>query len=76
MIGPDLVLYAKDKGQLITYRLKTTQSHRKSYADVRRREHEFQVDDWVFLKVSPMKWMMRIGKKGKLSPTYVGPYKI
>ena len=44
--------------------------------DVRRRELEFQVDDWVFLKVSPMKAVMRFGKKGKLGPRYVGPYKI
>ncbi|WMV40253.1 hypothetical protein MTR67_033638 [Solanum verrucosum] len=40
------------------------------------RELEFQVDDWVFLKVSPMKGVMRFGKKGKLSPRYVGPYRI
>ena len=43
---------------------------------VRRRELEFQVDDWVFLQVSPMKGVMRFGKKGKLSPRYVGLYKI
>ncbi|WMV37238.1 hypothetical protein MTR67_030623 [Solanum verrucosum] len=40
------------------------------------RELEFQVDDWVFLKVSPMKGLMRFGKKEKLSPRYVGPYRI
>ncbi|XP_069148044.1 uncharacterized protein [Solanum lycopersicum] len=39
-------------------------------------ELEFQVDDWVLLKVSPMKGVMRFGKKGKLNPRYVGPYKI
>ncbi|WMV24711.1 hypothetical protein MTR67_018096, partial [Solanum verrucosum] len=47
-----------------------------SYADIRRRELEFQVDDWVFLKVLPMKGVMIFRKKGKLSPIYVGPYKI
>ena len=76
MIGPDSVLYAMEKVQLIRDRLKTVQSRHKSYADVRRRELEFQVDDWIFLKVSPMKGVMRFGKKGKLSPRYVGPYKI
>ncbi|WMV10310.1 hypothetical protein MTR67_003695 [Solanum verrucosum] len=64
------------KVQLIRDRLKTAQSRQKSYANVRRRELEFQVDDWVFLKVSPMKGVMRFGKKGKLSPRYVGSYKI
>ena len=45
LIGPDSVLYAMEKVQLIRDRLKTAQSHQKSYADVRRREPEFQVDD-------------------------------
>ena len=63
LIGPDSVLYAMDKVQLIRDRLKTTQSRQKSYADVRRRELEFQVDDWVFMKVSPMKGVTRFGKK-------------
>ena len=49
---------------------------KKSYADVRTRELDFKVDDWFFLKVSPMKGVMRFGKKGKISPRYVGPYKI
>ena len=62
--------------QLITDRLKTSQSRQKSYADVSRRELDFQVDDWIFLKVSPMKGVMRFGKKGKLSTIYVEPYKI
>ena len=68
LIGPDSVLYAMEKVQLIRDRLKTAQSRQKSYAYVRRRELEFQVDDWVFLKVSPMKGVMRFGKKGKISP--------
>ena len=76
LIGPNSVLDAMEKMQLIRDRLKTVQSRQKSYADVRRRELEFQVDDWVFLKVSPMKGVMRFGKKGKLSPRYVGPYRI
>ena len=48
LIVPDSVLYAMDKVQLIRDRLHTAQSRQKSYADVRRRELEFQVDDWVF----------------------------
>ncbi|KAH0758120.1 hypothetical protein KY290_021613 [Solanum tuberosum] len=76
LIGLDLVYDVMDKVQLIRDRLKLAQSRQKSYADVRRRELEFQVDEWVFLKVSPMKGVMRFGKKEKLSPRYVGPYKI
>ncbi|KAL6209665.1 hypothetical protein ACLB2K_020605 [Fragaria x ananassa] len=37
---------------------------------------EFQVGDWVFLKLSPWKWVIRFGKRGKLSPRYIGPYEI
>ncbi|XP_070034599.1 uncharacterized protein [Nicotiana tomentosiformis] len=48
--------------------IETAQSHQKSYSDVRRRDLEFKEDDWVFLKVSPIKGIMRFGKKGKLSP--------
>ncbi|XP_009800237.2 uncharacterized protein [Nicotiana sylvestris] len=65
-----------EKVKLIRDRLRTAQSWQKSYADVRRRDLEFDEEGWVFLKVSPMKGVMRFGKKGKLSPRYVGPYKI
>ena len=43
---------------------------------MRKRELEFQVDEWVLLKVSPMKGMMRFGKKWKVNPRYVVPYTI
>ena len=76
MVGKDSVLYAMEKVQLIRDRAKTSQSHQKSYADVWRRELEFQVYHWIFLKVSPMKGVMIFDKKGMLSPRYVGPYKI
>ncbi|XP_075103258.1 uncharacterized protein LOC142177970 [Nicotiana tabacum] len=76
LLGPDLVYQAMDKVNLIQRHLKTAQSRQKSYSDMRRRDLEFQVDDWVFLKVSPMKGVMRFGKKGKLSPQYIGPYRI
>ncbi|WMV08796.1 hypothetical protein MTR67_002181 [Solanum verrucosum] len=52
------------------------QSRQKSYANVRRRYLEFEVDDWVYLDISPMKGVMRFGKKGKLSPRRVGSYQI
>ena len=64
-VGPDSVFYAMEKVQLIRDRLKTTQSRQKSYADVRSRELEFQVDDWVFLKVSPMKGLINFEIKAR-----------
>jgi hypothetical protein len=35
-----------------------------------------KIGDLVMLKVSPWKGVMRFGKKGKLSPKYIGPFKI
>nr|XP_033516097.1 uncharacterized protein LOC117280494 [Nicotiana tomentosiformis] len=52
------------------------QSRQKSYSDKRHHDLEFMVGDKVFLKVSPMKGVMRFGKKGKLSPRFIGPYEI
>nr|GEV73190.1 putative reverse transcriptase domain-containing protein [Tanacetum cinerariifolium] len=48
----------------------------ESYADVRRKPLEFQVRDKVMLKVSPWKGVIRFGKRGKLNPRYIGPFKI
>ena len=53
-----------------------SQSRQKSYADNRRRELEFEVGDFVLLKVSPWKGAFRIKGRGKLSPRFVGPYEI
>ncbi|XP_050217548.1 uncharacterized protein LOC126668385, partial [Mercurialis annua] len=57
-------------------RLETAFSRHKSYADPKRKDIEFQVGDFVFLRVSPMKGVVRFGVKGKLAPRYIGPYEI
>ena len=76
LLGPELVQLTVEKIALIKERLKTTQSRQKSYVDNLRRDLEFEVGDHVFLKVSPMKSVIRFGKKGKLSPRFVGPFEI
>ncbi|KAL4014301.1 hypothetical protein IC575_026501 [Cucumis melo] len=48
----------------------------EEYADERRKDLEFDVGDMVFLKVAPMKSVLRFEKKGKLSPRFVGPFEI
>ncbi|KAM3376554.1 hypothetical protein P3S68_015269 [Capsicum galapagoense] len=67
---------AIEKVKLIRDILKTAQSRQKSYADLTRRDLEFEVDDLVYLKFSPKKGVKKFGKKVKLSPRYVGPYRI
>ncbi|XP_049378004.1 uncharacterized protein LOC125842720 [Solanum stenotomum] len=69
LFGPDLVHQAMEKVKVIHQRLTTAQSRHKSYADVRRRELEFSIGDWVFLKVSPMKGVMRFGDPSRITPT-------
>ena len=56
--------------------MSVAQSRQKSYADNRRRPLEFEVGNRVFLKVSPLRGVMRFGKKGKLSPRFIGPFEI
>ena len=56
--------------------METTHSREKSYADNKRRELEFEIGDWIYLNISPMKGVMRFDKKRKLSSRYVGPYQI
>ncbi|KAF3628364.1 putative PP2A regulatory subunit TAP46-like [Capsicum annuum] len=55
LFGPNLVHQPMEKVKVIKGRLKSVQSRQKFYADVRRRDLEFDIGDWVFLKVSPMK---------------------
>nr|GFB17981.1 putative reverse transcriptase domain-containing protein [Tanacetum cinerariifolium] len=48
----------------------------KSYADLKHKPMEFQVGHKVMLKVSPWKGVVHFGKRGKLNPRYVGPFKV
>ncbi|KAI3523729.1 hypothetical protein L1887_02080 [Cichorium endivia] len=73
---PEIIQETTDKIRVISDRLKAAQDRQKSYADNRRKPLEFQVGDRVLLKVSPWKGVVRFGKKGKLSPRYIGPYEI
>ncbi len=74
--GPDLIRETSEKVSVIQERLRTVFSRQKSYADVRRRDVQFGTRNHVFLKISPMKGIMRFGKRGKLSPRYIGPFEI
>jgi hypothetical protein len=76
ILGPEIVLKTCEKIELIRERLRVAQSRQKSYADTRRRDLEFEIGDMLFIRVAPMKGVMRFGKKGKLKPRYVGPFEI
>jgi hypothetical protein len=67
---------AKKQVQMIHESLKVAQSRQKSYADKRRRDLSFEIGDFIYLKVSPMRGTHRFRVKGKLAPRYVRPFKI
>ena len=71
--SPDLIRDTYEKVSLIRHHLLTAQSRQKSYVDVRRLPLEFEVGDHVFLKVMPKRGVVRFGKRGKLSPRFIGP---
>ncbi|GKA52937.1 hypothetical protein Tco_0746252 [Tanacetum coccineum] len=56
--------------------IQVARDRQKSYADVRRKPLEFQVGDRVMLMVSPWKGVVHFGKRGKLNPRYIGPFKV
>nr|GEY33143.1 hypothetical protein [Tanacetum cinerariifolium] len=56
--------------------MQAARDREKSYADLKRKPMEFQVRDKVMLKVSPWKGVVRFGKRGKLNPRYIGPFKV
>jgi hypothetical protein len=76
VFGPDILLDAEENIKIVRENLKIVQSRQRSYADTRRRELSFEVGDFVYLKVSPIRGVKRFGVKGKLAPRYVGPYQI
>jgi hypothetical protein len=76
VFDPEILQEAVKQVQIIRENLKTAQSWQKSYADNRRRELIFVVGDFVYLKVSPVRGMKRFKVKGKLSPCYIGPFKV
>jgi hypothetical protein len=75
VFGPDILLKAKENIKMVRENLKIEQSRQQSYADTRR-ELSFEVGDFVYLKVSPIRGVKRFRVNGKLAPRYVGPYKI
>nr|GEZ76500.1 putative reverse transcriptase domain-containing protein [Tanacetum cinerariifolium] len=57
-------------------KIQAARDRKKSYADLKCNPMDFQVGDRVMLKVSPWKGVVRFGKRGKLNPIYIGPFKV
>nr|GEV52700.1 putative reverse transcriptase domain-containing protein [Tanacetum cinerariifolium] len=76
LTGPKLIQKTTKKIVLIKQRIQAAQDRQKSYADLKRKPIEFKVRDRVMLKVSPWKGVVQFGKRGKLNPRYLGPFKV
>ncbi|GKE22790.1 putative reverse transcriptase domain-containing protein [Tanacetum coccineum] len=60
----------------IKQRIQATRDRQKSYANLKHKSMEFQVGVRVMLKVSLWKGVVHFGKRWKLNPRYVGPFKV
>ena len=76
LVGPELVQITSEKVKVVRDNLKIARDRQKSYANNRRRDLQFEIGDRIFLNISPWKCILRFGKRGKLSPRYIGPYEI
>nr|GEX49064.1 putative reverse transcriptase domain-containing protein [Tanacetum cinerariifolium] len=76
LTGPEIIHETTEKIVQICQRLQAARDRQRSYDNIRRKPLEFQVGNCVMLKVSPHKGIFRFGKRGKLNPRYIGPFKI
>jgi hypothetical protein len=76
IFGPDIPEEAEKQVYMVKENLHVVQSRQKSYADHRRRELSFDMGDFIYLKVSPMRGLRRFKVRGKLAPRFIGPFKI
>ncbi|GKA22326.1 putative ribonuclease H-like domain-containing protein [Tanacetum coccineum] len=76
LTGPEIVQETTEKIIQIKQRIQAAHDRQKSYADLKRKSMECQVGNGVMLKISPWKGVVRFGKRGKLNPRYVKPFKV
>ncbi|GJU42920.1 putative reverse transcriptase domain-containing protein [Tanacetum coccineum] len=76
LTGPEIIHETTKKIFQIKKRIQATRDRKKSLADRNHKPIEFQVGDMVMLKVSPWKGVIRFGKRGKLNPRYIRPFKV
>jgi hypothetical protein len=76
VFGPDILQEDEKQVRMVRENLRVAQLRQKSYADHRRRELSFEVGDFVYLKVSPMRGLRNFKVRGKLASRFIGRFKI
>ena len=74
--GPEMVQQTADMVAIARDRLRIARERQKKYSDRKHRPKTFEVGERVMLKVSPWKGVIRFGKRGKLGPRFIGPFKV
>jgi hypothetical protein len=76
VFGPELIQEAEEQVRIIQENLRVAQTRQKNYVNNRRRPLEFEERNHMYLKVSPLRGMRRFKVKRKLSPRYIGPFRV
>nr|GEX11621.1 putative reverse transcriptase domain-containing protein [Tanacetum cinerariifolium] len=76
LTGLEIIHEATKKYFQIKKRIQAARNMQKSLADRNCKPMKFQVRDMLMLKVSPWKRVICFGKRGKLNPRYIGPFKV
>nr|GEU32956.1 putative reverse transcriptase domain-containing protein [Tanacetum cinerariifolium] len=76
LAGPKIIHETTKKFIQIKSRIQAAHDRQKSYVDLKCKPMDFQVSDWVMLKVLPWKGVVCFGKRGKLNPRYIRPFKV
>jgi hypothetical protein len=75
-LDSDILQEAKQQIRMVRESLRVAQSIQKSYTDHRRRELIFEVGDFMYLKVAPMRSLRHFKVRGKLALRFIGPFNI
>jgi len=76
LLGPKIIVQTVKKVKVIRERLKAAQDRQKQWTDLNRRPLEFEARDKVFLKIPPMRGVIRFSSQEKLSPRFIGPFEL
>jgi hypothetical protein len=76
IFNPDILQEVEKQVRMVRENMRVAQSRQKSYTNHRRRELSFEVRDFVYLKVSPMRGLHHFKVQGKLALRFIGPFKI